>query len=793
MKFESLLARKYIYSQKRHSLLTICSIVIAVALMTMIFTSYTTLTSIQRASHYDKMPYHMYFGDLTAEQANIIEGLPEVGTAERSDDANYAGKYALKVTYGSYIDIEIEYVQKVVDKAKIEYIHFVDTPSGTVIESDARFSMNDDLMSDDLVTLSSRFAKTISLASMFVIVIFLALALRMVIDTAFEVSAKERERQFGVLQSVGATPIQIVKIITHEGLMLSIVGVPIGALVGIGLGFGVYKAVLSSGVSDVFFTKEKAEQLVHFNVSPLMVLAAMAVGTAWVWLSAYGTGKRIIRMTPIQAISNRSNTIKKVKKHSLLGLLFGWKGKLAARNARRQPKRFVITVLSLTVSLTLYASFTGLIDAATTVVNRTFTPVDMLGIETSEMDIVNGVQNPEDNYSIWADEESVVSDAQMEQYIKDLTEYQKTLDYHDANRIPGQAEKLMATGYFKSVEYYLTYICAENYYIVFVNDASYNRIYGGEPKMSFAEFEKTGKALILEDKIEKLPDTTLSLTMKAPKEISKEEYEKAKKDESTSQSVTIFAGWRDSLEDTGIKTYAERVNVPVNVEILDYVKRTSEVGWSEDKHLVILPYSYYVNNIHTSEMLVDNMHYPSILKDDASHQYAVDYLKNSKEFYCMIDMYKDRHDANTVLSAVDIGVSAANLMIALIAIVNMINIVSTGILNRKSEFGSLQCIGMTRGQLLASTIYECIQFVLFAGIMATVLCWLMKWGTETFLFQELLLEEGDVKTSMIDFTPVFIKIWIGTAAAFIVALLASILPLKIIDRQELVDQIRTVE
>ena len=106
----------------------------------------------------------------------------------------------------------------------------------------------------------------------------IALTLRLIIDTAFEISSKEREQQFGVLQSVGATPMQIVKILTNEGLMLSVIGVPIGALSGIGLGFAAYKAVLSSGVADVFFTKEKAEQLVHFNVNPWMVLAAIRMG-----------------------------------------------------------------------------------------------------------------------------------------------------------------------------------------------------------------------------------------------------------------------------------------------------------------------------------------------------------------------------------------------------------------------------------------------------------------------------------------------------------------------------------
>ena len=54
MKFESLLARRYIFSQKRHSLLTICSIMIAVALMTMLFSTFTTALGITRDLLYDQ-------------------------------------------------------------------------------------------------------------------------------------------------------------------------------------------------------------------------------------------------------------------------------------------------------------------------------------------------------------------------------------------------------------------------------------------------------------------------------------------------------------------------------------------------------------------------------------------------------------------------------------------------------------------------------------------------------------------------------------------------------------------
>lgn len=807
MKFESLLARRYIFSQKRHSLLTICSIVIAVALMTMIFTSYTTLKSIQRASHYDSKPYHMEFHDLTETQADLIGALPEVDTFEKTEDSSYSGKYRVRVMFGAYLDEEIVYIQKLVEKTGIEYIHFIDTPAGVHIDADERFNMNDSLMQDDLLTLSSRYSTVIMISLLCVFVLFLALALRLIIDTAFEVSSKERERQFGVLQSVGATPRQIVKILTHEGLMLSVAGVPLGALAGIGLGFVAYKAVLSSGVAEVFLAKEKIEQLVHYHVSPLMVLISMLIGTGWVWISAYSTGMRIIKMTPIQAISNRSNTIKKVKKLSILGLLFGWKGKLAARNARRQPKRFIVTVLSLTLSLTLFASFSALMESFATALIEGIVVYDHLfGEETSEMTIGMGPADPMDNLNITftdSDDEPQVSEAEMLEYYKKVEEYQKNTDFHDAHLPVTEAEKLIAQGCFDSVEYYAEFGCAgDAEYIAFVNEAVYNRICRDNLKTSFADFEKSGKALLLNSDYS---DAEITVTARFPKEITKAEYDRvraeAEKEDFKGYSRAVFKyGVRipydengEPLEEPQARMFYELTERSLTVQIGAHMNIKNGDDDDDITSILVLPYSYYEQHVHEPGFLTMIDWFNVTFKDDASYNEALTYLKSSEEFYSYLDVYKTRKEIYTLVSAVRIAVNFGNIMLALIAIVNMVNIVSTGILNRKSELGSLQCIGMTRGQEMAVAVFECIQFVVFSGIAATVIVKLLMMGAESFICGVMDLDSADIGGRMFQFGAAFVKICAGTAVAFIVALISSIIPLHIMNKQELVDQIRTVE
>lgn len=58
------------------------------------------------------------------------------------------------------------------------------------------------------------------------------------IYNAFSISVSERTRQFGLLSSVGATRKQLRRMVLFEALAVSIVGIPLGILVGIG-GIGI--------------------------------------------------------------------------------------------------------------------------------------------------------------------------------------------------------------------------------------------------------------------------------------------------------------------------------------------------------------------------------------------------------------------------------------------------------------------------------------------------------------------------------------------------------------------------
>ena len=82
MRFESHLALKYIRTQKRSSLLTICSIIIAVTMMSMLFTGYATLQKCLRNVSCDNNPYHIRFTSVSQEQVDILEGYNAVSNVK---------------------------------------------------------------------------------------------------------------------------------------------------------------------------------------------------------------------------------------------------------------------------------------------------------------------------------------------------------------------------------------------------------------------------------------------------------------------------------------------------------------------------------------------------------------------------------------------------------------------------------------------------------------------------------------------------------------------------------------
>ncbi len=763
MRFQKLLASRYIFAQKRHTILTICSIAAALTLMTMLFTGFSTIIGCLRANAYDQAPYHYLLYSVTEEQGEILKECDGIESCTLKQNKGEETFRALL-----FLEKDVRYDDEVMsaafDKAWLGYNY----EDGLFAE----FDKNKTLLQYDFIGYEAWYNIAQIFALFYVFVIFLAMAMRLVIDTAFEISSKERERQFGVLQSIGATPKQVVGIITMEGTLLSVIGIPIGMLCGVGLTYLAFRMVIASGIMDIFFSSDaKAAEILQFSVNPWFLLVAALTGYVWVWLSAYATGMRIVKMSPMQAISNRSNTVKKVKKRSLFGLLFGWVGTIAARNTRRAPKRFAITVVSLTISITLFACFSYVLDS----------------VETSFMDYAEGFGI---NYDFIIREES--EDCHPLDFLESLEELEKCGYFTDV--------KVSAPGH-GSCE--LSENAAQSVFINYHNEMSYNDLFGGTPPVSYADLAAKGGYILLMHS-EKTADLdfwegiqkiqamdAIEVMISRQTSISPEEYEAL----STAEQET----WHPFTHQDGMTGenntlyYYRREEHPVTYAVTDrYAIPDKEYCGSHNitdasvSLIATLP-QYETEYMNYLDRGFGRLFYCD-LADDSQYREAVQYLKTHELMNLEHDMYLENKSIESTIALVKLILAFLIIMIALIAIVNLVNIISTGILNRRSELASMQCVGMTGRQLIGLTAVECLQYAVTAGIVSFLLAMGILFGTEQFL--RLMTLDSDLGKHL-NYAAPLPMIVLAAAAAFVIAFCTAVFSLHTINQRPLVEQIRS--
>ncbi len=760
MRFERTLGMRYVRAQKRHSVLTVCSIMIAVALITMICTVYTTYQGITRAAIYNEAPYHMLFEHITAEQAAEIGRLDEVESVETEPNEN--GTVKAMVLFCQYLDNEYIWAYNLQQKMDLDcLIKPYDPQTFDLI-------VNTKLLEADNLCLHGRAKLVQNLAILLVCLLFFVMALRMVIDTAFEISSKEREKQFGILQSLGAEPRQIVRILSTEGLILSVFGIPLGLLLGVLLSYLTYRLVLTTGIAQAFYSAGDIDKVISFHINPLLLGLSAAVGLVWVFFSAYGTGMRIIKKPPLEAITARAETVDKVSRFNPLAAFFGWKGKLASRNAKRNPKRFFVTVVSLTVSLTMFAAL------------------------SSYMGIFK---------------QSLLQSMQMDETTEEIIPYFTfalndggVLNEDNPPRFPELIKQMRDTGYFSRIEnsnnQFVTITCAdqsqhENVHLTYVNEDSYHSLLGDQQPFSYEELVKRGGGLLVNISEDEIPADAKTICFEEEylSQISEAEYESK---ESDKESKIGF------LTHNGETLYYERTPQDYEFPVCGRcMLDNSEDELNSEVSMIVMPEERWIGgDCYLFSNLQRDSYIAAFLKDETVYEPALQWLKAHSTDY-LFDSENDAENPYRVyikmqstVSAINIGFTAMMIMIGLIAIVNMVNIISTGILNRKRELAAMQCVGMTRGQMYGMTVIECLQFTLWAAVAASVLTLLLLFLTTHLLN---IVDLSEMKSKLFSWTEPLIKIWGGGIIAFLFAILASFLPLHQMQKEPLVEQIRNVE
>ena len=317
---------------------------------------------------------------IAQRSSNVIEpyeapGFTSYTYADSSDGALYANVCVSYAHPGSHAGNAM----KILASLKLAYP-----------ENNVEYDVNLDVLEYE-GALSSRLVKVLyTLAGTILLIIVLTSVF--VIRNSFAISVSEKTRQYGMLASVGATSRQIRSSVLFEGMIIGVIGIPLGLLLGY-TAIQVLILILNTLLKDFLDGMR-----FHVVLSPIVVGIAVVLGALTIYLSCLIPSIRAGRIAPIEAIrSNQDVRIRKGRLHVswLVRKLFGIGGVIAAKNLKRSRRKYRTTVVSLVVSIAVFIALSS------------FTTMGMRITTTNYKDYhynlrIYGLDTPEENDDLCA-------------------------------------------------------------------------------------------------------------------------------------------------------------------------------------------------------------------------------------------------------------------------------------------------------------------------------------------------------------------------------------------------------
>jgi len=200
---------------------------------------------------------------------------------------------------------------------------------------------------------------TTTLLLMFVIIIVIALLISLItIQNIILMSDKERKKELGLLKSIGATTLDVKKLISNELLILGF----LGSIVGMILGLGISYVVLNLLISNLYITFTYT-----MIFKPTIMLISVIIGMILILTSGFKMYSKYITSYPISDLKDTAsqydppNNPKSVtRKRSFayqLFIIYNGRMKAQSKNITYSFTLFIFTMIlffSVFISNTIY-------------------------------------------------------------------------------------------------------------------------------------------------------------------------------------------------------------------------------------------------------------------------------------------------------------------------------------------------------------------------------------------------------------------------------------------------------
>ena len=528
---------------------------------------------------------------------------------------------------------------------------------------------------DERVSINDAYGMaTVSLSSMLPLVAGIAvifIAGYLLIYNVFYISIAQDIRFYGMLKTLGTTARQIRKIVYKKAIKLSLMGIPIGLLLGWPIGRLLLPAIVNMLTDDIRIVT---------TVNPLIFLVAIVFSAITVFISCQKPAILAAKVSPMEALHyiEQAGGKKKQRRSKHISTMM-----MAKNNLTRNKKKVMIVTLSFALSIVLLNSvytyvtsfdfdkfvadfsLTDFTVSDTTVINN-YAPYNTANVSQdfiSQAESLNGLEDIGNIY-LWTSKQPLSDNdlARLQELSASSSDIANELENYSVRQEHGV-----------------------NVYGLDDFSAEYVQVLDGELN---TEQWKAGTGVYVTP-LRMMGDGSLCL-YKPGDQIS----------------VTQLDGTNKVYDVLAVVSIPSALQTPLQVDMgLDYIFPTNELlGNMVSADQPAMKTIFNVDEEH--QLATENW-----LKNYTTNtDTALDYLSKvtlRQIFDGMINMYR-------------LVGGALCAILALIGILNFINSMTTSILSRYREIAMLQSIGMTGRQVKQMLIYEGIGYSIL-GLLGSLI------------------------------------------------------------------------
>lgn len=515
---------------------------------------------------------------------------------------------------------------------------------------------------------------TVNLSSMLPLVTGIAvifIAGYLLIYNVFYISIEQDIRFYGMLKTLGTTARQIRKIVYKKAIKLSLMGIPIGLLLGWPIGRLLLPAIVNMLTDDI---------RVVTTVNPLIFLVAIVFSAITVFISCQKPAILAAKVSPMEALHYIEQTggKKKQRRSKHISTMM-----MAKSNLTRNKKKVMIVTLSFVLSIVLLNSvytyvtsfdfdkfvadfsLTDFTVSDTTVINN-YAPYNTANVSQdfiSQTESLNGLEDIGNIY-LWTSKQPLSENdlARLQELSASSSDIANELENYRVRQEHGV-----------------------NVYGLDDFPTEYVQVLDGELN---TEQWKAGTGVYVTP-LRMMGDGSLCL-YKPGDQIS----------------VTQLDGTNKVYDVLAVVRIPSALQTPLQVDMgLDYIFPTNEL----------------LGNM----VPADQPAMKTIFNVDHEHQLATEnwlknYTKNTDTSLDYLSKVTLRQNFDRMINMFRLVGGTLCAILALIGILNFINSITTSILSRYREIAMLQSVGMTGWQVKQILIYEGIGYSIL-GLLGSLI------------------------------------------------------------------------